>query len=157
MSPPLRTEPAIHVTSLRALAGPAASTIWFARNTRTALAKLRMGDLDKRLGALADGFSMQVGNSVFRDDVPYQSPRSHHAGTRRKHRSDAGNRAAFGCRRQGNDGLASLGTRCAAQKIHLAADAAVKVCADGIGAHLPGQIDLERRIDGHHVVIARDK
>src|SRR2546429_6349757 len=41
-------------------------------------------------------------------------------------RSDAGNRAAFGCRRQGNDGLASLGTRCAAQKIHLAADAAVK-------------------------------
>ena len=60
-------------------------------------------------------------------------------------------------RRDRDDGLAALGTRCAAQKIHLPANAAVELVADRIRADLPGKIDLQRRIDGDHVVVAGDQ
>ena len=55
---------------------------------------------------------------------------------------------------QRDDRLAAFGARCAAQEVHLPADAAIELRADRVGANLPGQIDLQGRVDGHHVVVA---
>ena len=62
----------------------------------------------------------------------------------------------FRGRRNRDDRLAAFGARRAAQEIHLPADAAVELVADGVGADLPGEIDLQRGIDGDHVVVAGD-
>ena len=54
-------------------------------------------------------------------------------------------------------GLPPLERDAPAQKVHLPADAAVEEVADGIGTDLAGEIDLQRRVDRHHVVVAGDQ
>src|SRR6516225_5223158 len=44
--------------------------------------------------------------------------------------------------------------RRAAQEVHLPADAATKLSADRVRTHLSSQVDLQRRVDRHHVVVA---
>src|SRR5690606_21621487 len=44
----------------------------------------------------------------------------------------------------------------AAHEVHLAADAAVDPGPDRISHHLPGQIDLNRRVDGNHALDPAD-
>ena len=59
--------------------------------------------------------------------------------------------------RDRDDRLAALGTGGAAQEVDLSADSAVELVADGIGADLAGEIDLQSGVDGDHAVIARDQ
>ena len=48
-----------------------------------------------------------------------------------------------GARGQGDDGLAALRERRAADEVHLPADAGVLQVADRVGADLPGEVHLE--------------
>src|SRR5215471_13706394 len=102
------------------------------------IAEFRVSDPDERLGAFADGFSMQVRDPMFGNDVADQPAGSDYSRARRKHWRDPRDRPALGCGRQRNDRLAAFGARCAPQKIHLPADSAIKMCADGVRTNLPG-------------------
>ena len=52
-------------------------------------------------------------------------------------------------RRERDDRLAALRQRRAADEVHLPADARVDPVADRVGADLPGEVDLEGRVDRH--------
>jgi hypothetical protein len=41
-------------------------------------------------------------------------------------------------------------------EVHLPADPAVEIRAQRVRAHLPREIDLQRRVDRHHLVVLRD-
>ncbi len=61
-----------------------------------------------------------------------------------------------GRRRQRDDRHAALRARGAANEIELPAESAVGPRAQRIGAHLPGQIHLQRGVDGDHAIVLRD-
>ena len=71
-------------------------------------------------------------------------------------RHDARDGAALGRGRQGDDGLAAARLGRAAVEIHLPADAGEKFRADGIGADLAGEVNFQRGVDGHHLVLLAD-
>jgi len=83
-------------------------------------------------------------------------PRHHHAAARGGIRHDAGDGPVIRGRRQHHDGFAPIGHGRTADKIHLPADAAVKLESEGIRTHLPGEINGQRGIDGHHPVVLGD-
>ena len=68
-----------------------------------------MSDFDQRLRPFADRLAMQIGDTEFGDDVAHQAARSDHAGARAQHGHDAGDRAVFGGRGDGDDRLAAFG------------------------------------------------
>ena len=107
------------------------------------VAKVWMGDLDKRLGPFANRFAMQVRHTVLGDDISNQSAGGNDARTRIEHGNDAGDRSALGGRRDGDDGFTALGARGSPQKIYLSADAAVELISNGVRTDLAGEINLE--------------
>ena len=70
-----------------------------------------------------------------------------------QHRNDARNLPILCSGGHRDDGLTAFATRGTANEIDLATNAAVEIGADGIGADLAGNIDLQGGIDGHHFVI----
>ena len=79
--------------------------------------------------------------------------RGHHAAAGIEHGNNAGNTSVAGGRGQSDHRLAELGASRATNEIHLPAKAAIKALAHRIGAHLPREVDLHRRIDGDHVIV----
>ena len=57
---------------------------------------------------------------------------------------------------QGDDGLAAHGHLGAAHKVQLTARTGIDALADGVGAHLAGEVYLGGRIDGYYLRIARN-
>jgi hypothetical protein len=83
-----------------------------------------------------------------------------HARARRDHTGalaevghDARCRPAQGRGGQGDDGLAAAQLGRAAVKVRLTADTREELRADGIGAHLAGQIHFQGRVHSHHFVL----
>src|SRR6266566_1386257 len=56
--------------------------------------------------------------------------------------------------RNRDDRLSSFGPRSTSEKVHLPADAAVELIPDRVGTYLAGEINLQRGVYCHHVVIA---
>ena len=52
------------------------------------LSESRVGDVDKRFGAFPQCFTVQVGNSMFRDDVVHVSARCHNTSSRLENRDN---------------------------------------------------------------------
>ena len=117
-----------------------------------------MGDGDEGFGALGNGFSLQVDDAVFGDDV-------HHVGARRgddvagrevKH--DAAAALALLAIRGGeaDKRFASLGRIGAADELQLSAGAADVAVAVGLGGGLALQVDLRGVVDGDDAVVLHD-
>ena len=100
------------------------------------VAKLGMSDLDERLGALAYGAPMQIGHTVFRDNVMHIPASGQHAGAMSQAGHDSRDGFALGGRRQCDDRLAVLGARRAADEVQLSAESAVETWPNGLGANL---------------------
>src|SRR5208283_5747916 len=92
--------------------------------------KLGMSYLNQRLSPLADRAPMQVGDTVLGDDVVHVGARRQHARAMRQPRYDARYGFVFGGRWQRNDGLTPPGACRPADKIELAAKAAVEMRPD---------------------------
>ena len=153
-----RAGPAIgrHLGTAVVPAADAAAT-WSVRSIRKLPAEIGMRDLDQRFGSLANRLAVQVGDSILGHDVADQAARGDHAGSGIERGHDPRNLSLLRSRRNRDDRLATLGPRCSAKEIDLPADAAIKLVANRIGTDLPGQIDLHRGIDGHHLVVAGDQ
>ena len=120
------------------------------------VAEFRMRDVNQRDGAFADGLSVKRRNAVFGHNVMNVGARSHHPRAGLEPGDDSGDRTVFRRGGKGDDRFSVFRARRAANEIHLPAEAAVKLSADGIRANLAGQIHFNRRADGDHPVIARD-
>src|ERR1035441_4967246 len=59
----------------------------------------------------------------------------------------------LGGRGDRNDRFATLRARRSANEVHLPANPAVELVSDGVRANLASQVDLQSRINGHHVVV----
>jgi len=81
--------------------------------------------------------------------------------------NDAGTRMQYGLNtrlltatsggRQSNDGLTSPRATRTSNEVNLTTNAAIEILADRIGTNLTCQVHLERRVDGHHPVVACDE
>ena len=74
----------------------------------------------------------------------------------REHRLDAGRLAVLCCRTERHDPAAALGIERPHRKVDGAAGPGNEPRADRFRTDLPGQIDLDRRVDRDHVVVLRD-
>src|SRR5207237_3593853 len=93
-------------------------------------AELGMSDVDQRLGALANGFAMQVSDPIFGNYVADQAARGHHARSGLEHWRNARNGSVLGSGGESDDWLSAPGTGSAPQEIDLTADSAVEVGAN---------------------------
>jgi hypothetical protein len=92
--------------------------------------------------------AVQVDGAVLRDDPVHVAARRDDAGARALSScDDARDLAAVGGRGERDDRLAAARERRAADEVHLAADARVDAVADRVGAHLTGEVDLQRGVD----------
>src|SRR5579862_6448136 len=99
---------------------------------------------------------MEERNSEFSYHVPHQPARRDYACTRVQHGNNSRDLLILRRRGKRDDRLAALGIGSSAQEIHLSADSAVELVADRIRANLSGEIDLQRRVNCHHVVVSPD-
>src|SRR5687767_12101379 len=146
-------------TSLKLLTGEAASVEAAAealvRGALQLLAVVGARDGDERARALAQVLAVEVGDAVLGDDVVDVRARGDDARALLEVGDDA-RLAARGRRGERDDGLAALGERRAADEVHLAADARELPRADGVGADLTRQVNLDGRVDGRHLRVAAD-
>ena len=119
-------------------------------------AEFRVRDLRKLHHPLVDTLALEFGDAVFGDHEVDIAARGGDPGPFAEVGDDAGNLSTLGGGGHRHDGKAAFRHGAAAQEIHLVADPAVKHVPHGIGAHLPGEIDLEGRTDRDQVVVARD-
>ena len=120
------------------------------------LAEVRVGDGDEGHGPFLNALAVQIGDAVLGDHVVHGSPGGHHARARLERRHDARDLAFLGGRGQGDDGAPAGGAPGALVEVRLPTDARVESGAQRVGAHLAGEIDLQRRVDGHHLVLLPD-
>src|SRR5271157_4758729 len=118
--------------------------------------KLGMGNLDERLGPLTHRLAVQVGDAMFGDNIVNVSPRSQNARTVRQARYNTRHGFVLGRRWQRDDRLAPLGARRPADEVQLPTKAAVEVRPNRLGTHLPGQVNFDCGVDGHHTMVLRD-
>src|SRR5208283_2889141 len=85
--------------------------------------KLGMSNLDERLGPLADGAPVQVGDAVFGDHVVHIAAGGEHARAMRQARHNARHSLVLFRLWQRDDRLAPLGARRSANEIELTAKA----------------------------------
>src|SRR5690606_301039 len=97
----------------------------------------------------------EVGDPILRDDVVDVVAGGGDSRARGKHGHDAADGSTLRGGREGNDRLAAFRPAGAAHEIHLPTDAAVEASAEAVGADLPGQVDLQRRVDRDHLVVLR--
>ena len=119
-------------------------------------AEFRVGDGDQRQRPFLHALAVQVGDAVLGDDVVHVAARGDHAGAGREARHDARDRAVLGRRGQGDDRLAARRAGRAAVEVDLPADAGVESRAERVGADLAGEVDLQRGVDRHHLVLLAD-
>jgi len=115
-----------------------------------------MRDRDQGFGTLAQALAVKIRDSVFGDDVMHIAPRGYYARSWIEYGHDARNSSVLGRGWQRDDGLAAFGASRAAHEIHLPAESAIGLDADGIGAYLAGEIHLNGGIDGDHAVVLGD-
>src|SRR5436190_7189730 len=97
---------------------------------------------------------MQVCHAMLGDHIANQSSGRDYTRAGAEHGDDPRNRAVLCGGGNRDDRLSSFGPRSAAEKVHLAPDAAVELIPYRVGAYLAGEINLQRRVYCHHVVIA---
>ena len=115
-----------------------------------------MGDLDQRLGALAQVPPEEVRDAELGDDIVHVSARGHHPGPLLQEVDDARHLAVLGGRREGDDRAAALRLSGAANEVDLPAEAREDLGTDRVRADLAGEVHLERRVDGHDVLVLAD-
>ena len=107
------------------------------------------------VGPLAQGLAVEIDGTVFGHDPVHVATGRHHARGGLQHRDDP-RLARARHRGEGDDGLAPLGERRAADEVHLAADARVLPVPDGVGADLAGEVHLEGAVDGADLGVELD-
>lgn len=90
--------------------------------------------------------AQQVGDTELGDHVVYIGAVGDDPGAGFQHGDDAGK--VLGGRRKRDDRLAVFRRRCPTDEVHLASETGVDPGPDRIGADLPGEVDLDGRIDG---------
>ena len=115
-----------------------------------------MSDGDERFGSLPQALPVEIGDAVLGHHVVNVGPAGYDSRACVEHGRDARNCSVFRGGLEGDDRLAAFRAGCAANEIDLPAEAAVGPRADGVGAHLAGEIHLNGGVDGHHAVVARD-
>ena len=120
------------------------------------ITEVRVRDLDQCLGALPEVLAEQVDYPVLRHDVVHVGATGHDPGARLERGHDAGHLSPLGGRGHGDDRLAAFRSRGPSDEVDLPAEPGVDVGPDGVGANLAGQVDLDRGVDGHEVVVLAD-
>ena len=126
------------------------------RRLEELIPELGMGDVDERHGPVTDGFAVDVSHAVLGDHVVDVAPGDHDAAAWVMVRDDPRMVPVVRGGGEHHDRLAPVGHGRAPDEVHLAPDAAVEQEAQRVGAHLAREVHRERRVDGHHLVVARD-
>ena len=103
---------------------------------------------DQRPGPFGEVAAPEVRHAVFGDDVLDHVARRDDTRSGRQQRLDLRFASGRG-RGDGDEGLAPFGQRPAVHEVVLAAYARDDAFADRIGAHLPREVHLHGRVDGH--------
>ena len=114
-----------------------------------------MRNIDQRSRSLSERLSVQVRNSILRDHKPHMRSRGDHTGSLPQEAHDL----ALSLLRRGrhrNDRLSALRPRRSINEIDLSAEAREDPRSDRVAHDLSGQIDLDRRVDRHHLGHLRD-
>ena len=121
-----------------------------------AFSELRMRYMDKVHDPFSDTLAVQVGYAVFSNDVVDVTSCRDHASPFGQVWHNPGDLTLFSSGRHCNYCLAPPAARRAADKINLAADAAVELIAQRIGADLTGQINLQPHVNSNHFIVLAD-
>ena len=116
-----------------------------------------MRDLDEQSRPLGERAAVEVDGTELRHDPVDVAPRRHDPGPGRQLRHDPRHRAPLRRRGQRDDRLALAAHRGAADEVHLAADARMDPVPERVGTHLPGEVDLEGRVDRDHPIDLADR
>ena len=111
---------------------------------------------DQLAGTLAEAAAAQMRHAVLGDDVVHIVLARRDDGARGEDGLDLADRAALGRGREGDEALTAAGLAGAADIVDLAAGAGHVLRADRLGADLAEEVDLDRRVDGDHVVVLAD-
>src|SRR3954465_4097527 len=103
-----------------------------------------MGDFDQRRGALADGLTPKLGNSILGDDVMHVAAAGHDARSALPRADDSTLAALSGSRGQRNERVSSRAARGAADEIDLPADPRKEATAYRVRSDLSGEVDGQR-------------
>ena len=115
-----------------------------------------MRDGDELAGTLTEAAAAQVRHAVLGDNIIDVVLARRDDGARREDGLDLADRAALGRGGEGNEALAAAGLAGAADVVDLAAGAGHMLRADRLGTDLTEEVDLDRRVDGDHVVVLAD-
>ena len=114
-----------------------------------------MGNGDQLEDALLDTAAPEMRNAIFRHHIVHIVPWNRHHRTGLQLRRNLGNslfRGGLECQ----NALAALGMQRAVGKAECAAGTGELLGADGLGAHLTGDIHFNNGVNGHHIVIFAD-
>ena len=128
----------------------------FFRFERQFVAEVGVRDGDELAGTGAEALAAQMRNAVLGNDVVHIVLAGCDDSAGCQNGLDLADRAALGRGRERDEALAALGLACAAHIVDLAAGAGHVLRTDRFRAHLSEQIDLQRRIDGDHIVVLAD-
>ena len=115
-----------------------------------------MRDGDELARTACQALTAQVRHAVLGDDVVDVVLARRADGAGRERGLDLADRAALGGGGKGDEALAALRLRRAAHIVDLAAGAGHVLRADALGADLAPEVDLQRGVDGDHVVVPAD-
>ena len=114
-----------------------------------------VGDGGEQTGALGERLPEEVDGAVFGDNPVDDGTRGDDARAFGQCRHDLAH-ALAGDGGHGHDGDAAFAGGSAEHEVELPAGAAEHLGADGIGADLPGEVDLDGGVEGHHLGISGD-
>ena len=114
-----------------------------------------MGDRGERLGPSPFSLSPQPRRSMLGHDPIGQRPRARHRRARLETWDDPRHGAVASRRGQRDDGGPPVRSGGAEDEVELAADPRHLPRPQALCGHLPAQIDLERRVDGHEAIVPR--
>ena len=114
-----------------------------------------MGDGGQQAGAFTQRLAEQVHRPVLRDDPVDDRARGDHTGTFGERRHNLAD--PFGCcGGHRHDGDAAFARPRAQHEVELPARPAEHLRADGVGAHLPREVDLDGGVERHHLRVRRN-
>jgi len=110
------------------------------------LSVVGVGDLDQLLGTVGQALTGQERHTVLRHHIVHVSSGANDTGTLSQSRHDAWV-SPVGSGRQSQDGLAARRQSGSSQEVNLATEAGEDALTDGVASRLPGDINLDRRVD----------